>query len=71
MPKTRAEIQRDYEKRSKYASIRKYQSEKTTTVNVRIVRSTESDILAKLDSVPNKSGYIKSLIRKDIGSNPS
>ena len=27
---------------------------------------TESDILAKLESVPNKSGYIKSLIRADI-----
>lgn len=28
--------------------------------------TTESDIIKKLESVPNKAGYIKSLIRKDI-----
>ena len=27
---------------------------------------TESDIINKLDSVPNKAGYIKALIRADI-----
>lgn len=26
----------------------------------------DKDILDKLDSVPNKQGYIKSLIRKDL-----
>lgn len=26
----------------------------------------DSDIIARLDSVPNKAGYIKSLIRADI-----
>ena len=30
--------------------------------------STEQDIINKLESVPNKAGYIKSLIRKDIES---
>jgi len=28
--------------------------------------STEQDIIDKLNSVPNKNGYIKSLIRADI-----
>ena len=28
--------------------------------------STESDIIAKIESVPNKAGYIKALIRADI-----
>jgi hypothetical protein len=28
--------------------------------------STEQDIIQKLESVPNKAGYIKSLIRADI-----
>ena len=28
--------------------------------------NTDQDILKKLDSVPNKQGYIKELIRKDI-----
>lgn len=30
--------------------------------------STESDIINKLESVPNKAGYIKQLIRADISS---
>lgn len=30
--------------------------------------STESDIIKKLESVPNKAGYIKQLIRADISS---
>jgi len=28
---------------------------------------TDADILKKLDSVMNKQGYVKALIRKDIG----
>lgn len=28
--------------------------------------STEQDIIEKLDSVPNRAGYIKKLIRADI-----
>ena len=31
--------------------------------------STEQDIIDKLDSVPNKAGYIKQLIRADIEAN--
>ena len=30
--------------------------------------STEMDIIEKLESVPNKAGYIKSLIRADIAA---
>lgn len=66
MPKTRAEIQRDYEKRSGYAAHKKYMAKNVKRMTIDIVTSTESDILAKLESVPNKSGYIKSLIRADI-----
>lgn len=33
------------------------------------VKSTEADIIEKLESVPNKAGYIKSLIRADIAAN--
>ena len=32
----------------------------------RVVKNTEADIIKKLDSVPNKAGYLKRLIRKDI-----
>ncbi len=31
--------------------------------------STEMDIIKKLESVPNKAGYIKKLIREDIKNN--
>lgn len=30
--------------------------------------STEQDIIQKLESVPNRAGYIKSLIRADIAA---
>lgn len=30
--------------------------------------STEQDIIDKLESVPNRAGYIKSLIRADIAA---
>ena len=35
-------------------------------VNIRVMKHTEQDIIQKLNSVPNKAGYIKSLIRADI-----
>ena len=33
---------------------------------IKVVKTTEADIIEKLDSVQNKAGYIKKLIRKDI-----
>ncbi len=30
------------------------------------ITTTEQDIIKKLESVPNKAGYIKNLIREDI-----
>lgn len=33
---------------------------------INCVTRTESDIIEKLESVPNKAGYIKQLIRADI-----
>lgn len=33
---------------------------------VKVVITTERDIYEKLEATPNKSGYIKSLIKKDI-----
>lgn len=32
---------------------------------------TEQDVIKKLESVPNKAGYIKKLIRADIAANSS
>ena len=36
---------------------------------IKVMTRTEADILQKLESVQNKSGYIKQLIRKDIEQN--
>lgn len=44
----------------------RYNKTKTISVNIRLMKNTEQDIIAKLNSVPNKAGYIKSLIRADI-----
>ena len=35
-------------------------------VGVRIMKSTEADIIRRLEAEPNKSAYIKELIREDI-----
>lgn len=34
-----------------------------------LITTTEQDIIEKLESVPNKAGYIKALIRADIAKN--
>ena len=64
--KTKAEIQRDYEKRTGYAAQAKYKSENIRQIALQLNTKTDTDIIQKLDSVPNKAGYIKSLIRSDI-----
>lgn len=46
----------------------KYDGKMTRQVKMKLNTSTDADILKKLDSVPNKQGYIKELIRKDIGT---
>lgn len=44
----------------------KYEKANTIQLHFKLNRNTDADILEKLDSVGNKQGYIKSLIRKDI-----
>lgn len=46
----------------------RYRREKTTNLYIRLFKNTEKDIIEKLDSMPNKSGYVKDLIRKDVES---
>ena len=52
---------------NKYAPQKRYHA-KIGLVQIKLAISpkTEKDILDKLDSVSNKSGYIKQLIREDI-----
>lgn len=64
--KSKSEIQREYEKRTGYAAQSKYNKEKTRRYTISAMMNTEQDIIQKLDSVENKNGYIKKLIRADI-----
>ena len=45
---------------------KKYDAENTRQVHLKLNRRTDEDVLEKLDSVPSKQGYIKSLIRADL-----
>lgn len=45
----------------------RYDKKNTVQVRMKLNKKTDKDILKKLNEVPNKQGYIKKLIRKDIG----
>ena len=47
----------------------RYHKAHTVSLTIRLMKNTEQDILKKLDSVENKAGYIKSLIRADMEKN--
>lgn len=44
----------------------RYDKAKTKMYGVKVVIPTEHDVYEKLEQTPNKSGYIKALIRADI-----
>ena len=44
----------------------KYDAQHTKQVKLKLNIKTDADILKRLDSLPNKQGYIKELIRKDM-----
>ena len=44
----------------------KYDKENTQRVFIKLNKNTDKDILDHLESVSNKQGYIKELIRKDM-----
>lgn len=54
---------------SNLRAITKFTKEKTISVNLRLNKNTDADIIAKLETVDSKMGYIKSLIRADIAKN--
>lgn len=49
-----------------YAGQKKYIREKTRRMTFNFVKTTDADIIEKLESVDNRMGYIKRLIREDI-----
>lgn len=44
----------------------KYNKEHTTQITLRLNLKTEADIIEHLQAQPNKQGYLKALIRKDM-----
>lgn len=55
-------METEAEKRAKM----KYDAANTLQFKMKLNKKTDADILAKLDEVGNKQGYIKALIRADI-----
>lgn len=45
----------------------RFDAEHTTQIKLKLNNKTDADILARLAQEPNKQGYIKRLIRADIG----
>ena len=51
---------------SKYESQDKYDKANTVQYKLKLNKKWDRDIIAKLEGVGNKQGYIKELIRADI-----
>lgn len=49
------------------AASERYDRENTVRVAIKLNKKTDTDILEQLDRQDNKQGYIKALIRADIG----
>ena len=56
---------------AKKAAMARYAKKSTKSLCLKLVRTTDADIIKKLESVGNVQGYIKSLIRKDIAESES
>ena len=48
----------------------RFEKEKCTRVSIKLVNTTDADILAHLAKQTNKQGYIKALIRADMDKTP-
>ena len=48
----------------------KYDAANTRRISFKLNLKTDADILAHLDSLENKQGYIKALIRADLEKTP-
>ena len=58
--------QTEYSKKTNYAAQRKYEKATVKQYTLKFMTSTESDLIDYLEKQPNKSGYIKDLIKKDM-----
>lgn len=56
----------DMTSKAKLSAQRKYDKVNTTQVLLKLNTKTDADVIGKLDSVVNKQGYIKELIRNNL-----
>lgn len=47
-------------------AVKKHRKKAVKQYLFQVNKRTDADIIKKMESVPNKTGYIKGLIRKDI-----
>lgn len=52
--------------KAQYKANRKYQKNNTKSYGVMFNKKYDAEIIQKLDSVPNKTEYIRSLIKADL-----
>ena len=50
-------------------AVARYDRDETRQIKMKLNVRTDADVLARLDEVESKQGYIKSLIREDIAKN--
>lgn len=58
--------QREYSKATNYASQKDYNKQHGKNINFRVFTPQDDDIIEFLETIPNKAGYMKDLIRADI-----
>lgn len=52
--------------KKEYEPQARYDANNTRQIRLKLNTKTDADILRRLDSVDNKQGYIKELIRRDM-----
>lgn len=60
------EYNREYGKKTGYAAQNRYLKERSKQIVFRLFSPQEDELISWLEQQPNKSGYIKSLIRADL-----
>ena len=67
--KSKSQKNLEYLKKTRYKSQTECEKKNAVRYTIKVFKNTDPDIIAKLDSIDNKSGYIKQLIRDDIEKN--
>lgn len=47
-------------------AVAKYDSENTVQIKLKLNKKSDADLIKLLESVPNKQGFIKHLLRKEL-----